>query len=579
MNKLFKLVTMGVMVALVAALAVVPAAAQEECCTGGIIIEGNIGGDVATMNPILASDTASQRVIGLTNIAFLGVDVDRAVIAPDQAGALVRDWTVSEDGLTYTFNLRDDLQWSDGTPITSADVAYAWEALKLGAEGILDTPGSYVIDPSGASGILDVQFPDDYTVVVTFASPECTSLSSAGALTPVPSHILPEDISTLGDADYNLNPTVGSGPFLFSELRPGEQVAIVGNPNYSDAELGAVQPEGYIYRNVPDQTVQVEQFLAGELNLIDGPTVSRREDVRNSDSQVYPYPGNAWDYLAFNLADPTNPQNGLDEAGNVIEQGNHPIFGDVRVRQAISKAVDVESIISAAVFNEGSRMTSFLIPASWAYNNDLPPIGFDPEAAAAQLEEAGWVDSNGDGVREATADAMYAEEGTELAFTLYTNQGNTRRDAIAILIQDQLADVGIRVDYQAVEFNTLLDIMDQQTYDAIILGWRNGYPDDPDATQLFTPQSDIIPGGSNFTSYNNPRFTELNTQAKSLPGCDPAERAAIYYEMQEIMQEDLPYLWLFTQDGMYAASAGMNGFDPRPSQMLWNVDTWSLATP
>lgn len=579
MNKLFRLVTVSVAVMLIAALVVIPTSAQDQCCQGGIIVEGNLGGDPATMNPVLSSDTASSRVIGLMQVGFLGVDVDEAVIAPNRPGALVKDWTVSEDGLTYTFNLRDDLAWSDGTPITSADVAYAWEAIKLGAEGVLDVPGSYIIDPTGATGVLDVTFPDDYTVVVQMASAECTSLSYAGSLVVVPSHVLPEDISTLMDAEFNLNPTVTSGVFNFGELRPGEQVSLVGNPNYSDAELGVVNPTGYIYKSVPDQTVMVEQFLAGELNVIDGPAVARRQDIRNSDAQVYAYPGNAWDYMAFNQADPNNPQNAFDEAGNPIDQGHHPIFGDVRVRQAIAKAVDVDALVSAAVFNEGSRMTSFIIPASWAYNSDLPPVALDVEGAKALLAEAGWADSNGDGVLEATADAMYAEEGSELTFTLYTNQGNTRREAIGTLIQDQLSQIGFRVDFQTIDFNTLLDIMDSQTFDSIILGWRNGYPDDPDATQLFTPGSDVIPGGSNFTSYNNPRFTELNTQAKNVPGCDPLERAPFYHEMQAIMQEDLPYLWLFAQNGMYAAAAGMTGFDPRPSQLLWNIDTWALSTP
>lgn len=579
MSKVFKLVSVGIAVMLIAALVVVPATAQDQCCQGGIIIEGNQGGDVATMNPILSSDTASQRIITLTQVGFLGVDPDRAVIAPDELGALAKSWDISEDGLTYTFHLRDDLQWSDGTPITSADLMYSWEAIKLGAAGTIDVPASYVIDPSGATGILDVTAPDDYTLVVKFANAECTALNYAGSIVPVPAHVLPEDISTLGDADYNLNPTVASGPFLFSELRPGEQTSLVGNANYSDAINSVVEASGYIYKNVPDATVNVEQFLAGELNLIDGPSVSRRQDIRNSDAQVYSYPGNAWDYLAFNLADPNNPQNAFDENGNPIDQGHHPIFGDVRVRQAIARAIDVDSIISAAVFNEGSRMTSFLIPASWAYDNDLAPIPFDPDAAKALLAEAGWADTDNDGVLEATSDALYAEPGTEFTFTLYTNQGNTRREAIGTLVQDQLAQVGIKVDFQTIDFNTLLDIMDSQTFDSIILGWRNGYPDDPDATQLFTPQSDVIGSGSDFTSYNNPEFTALNDQAKTVPGCDPAERAALYYQMQEIMQQDLPYVWLFTQNGMYAASSGMTGFDPRPSNLLWNVDTWALSTP
>jgi len=575
MNKFFKRVTVSISAMFIGALVVIPAAAQE----GGIILEGNIGGDVATLNPILSSDTASSRIIGLTNVGFLGVDVQNAVIAPNQPGALVSDWTVSEDGLIYTFTLRQDLAWSDGTPITSADIAYSWEAIKLGAEGLVDVPASYVIDPTEATGILDVTFPDDYTVVVTFATAECTALGYAASLVPVPAHLLPEDVSTLGDAEFNLNPTVGSGAFLFSELRPGEQVAVIANPDYVDAINGTVVPEGYIYKSVGDQTVQVEQFLAGELNMIDNPPVNRRADIRATDAQYYNYPGNAWDYLAFNLADPNNPQNAFDEAGNLIDQGNHPIFGDIRVRQAIALGVDVESIISAAVFNEGQRMTSFLIPASWAYDDALAPIPFDTTAAAALLAEAGWVDADGNGVLEATADALYAEEGTEFTFTLFTNQGNTRRNAIATLIQDQLSQLGIRVDYQTIDFNTLLDIIDSQTFDSVILGWRNGYPDDPDATQLFTPASDVIGSGSNFTSFNNAEFTDLNAQAKSLIGCAVEERAPLYQQMQAIMQEELPYLWLFAQDGVYTASANVSGFDPLPSQMLWNIDAWSVSTP
>jgi peptide/nickel transport system substrate-binding protein len=578
MNRVVKLLTLGVVVGLLAALAVVPAAAQEECCQGGVIIEGNFSADVATMNPIIVSDTASRRITELTNIGFLGVDPEQGVIAESQPGALVDTWDISEDGLTYTFHLRDDLQWNDGTPITAADVLYSWEAIKLGAEGVIDVPGSYVIDPTGATGILNVTAPDDHTIVVEFATAECTALSYAGSLYPVPAHVLPADVSTLMDADYNLNPTVTSGPFAFAEFRPGELTSLVGSPAYTDATDGVVKPAGFIYKNVPDQTVLVEQFLAGELNMIDNPAVARRADIRATDAQVYDYAGNSWDYLALNLADPTNPQPAFDEAGAPIDQGFHPFFGDVNVRQALARAIDVDSIIQAAVFNEGTRMTSFLIPSSWAYANDLPFIAFDPAAAAAMLEEAGWVDNDGDGVREASG-AAYAEDGTPASFTLYTNEGNTRREAIGTLVQDQLAQIGVQVDFQTIDFNTLLDVMDSQTFDAIILGWRNSYPDDPDVAQLFTPASDIPGSGSDFTSYNNPEFTELNTAAKNVPGCAIEDRAPIYVQMQEIFQQDLPYIPLFVQNGMYTVGANVNGFDPRPSNLLWNVDAWEVATP
>jgi peptide/nickel transport system substrate-binding protein len=569
--------------ALAGALIAAPAIAQDD---GLIIIEGNAGGDVATMNPLLASDTASRRIAAFMFPGFINANVESAVFSPVDpplaAGGIVQDWTVDEAGTTYTFNLRQGLTWSDGTEITSADVLYAWRVAQAAAEGVVDSQLAFLIDPTGETGILDVQAPDAYTVTVTFASAECTALGNAASLYPVPSHVLPEDLTQLNDLPFNMAPDVTAGPFAFSAINPGEQTALIANDSFFDASGGDVMPAGFIYRNVPDQTVVLEQFLAGESNVIDTPAVGRRADLRAAadagEIQVYSYPGNAWDYLALNLADPSNPQNGFDEEGNPIDQGSHPIFGDVRVRQAIAAGVDVQSLIDAAVFGEGERMTSFIIPASWAYNTDLPAIAFDPEAAAAMLEEAGWVDSDGDGVREANG-AMFAEDGALLEFSLYTNEGNGRRTAIGTLVQDQLAQIGVKVNFQTIDFNTLLDIIDSQTFDTVILGWRNGWPDDPDATQLFTPQSDVVPGGSNFTSWNNEEFTDLNTQAKTLPGCDPAERAELYYRMQEIFQEEVPYVPLFAINGMYAAGDEVGGFGPYPSNLFWNADSWTLATP
>jgi peptide/nickel transport system substrate-binding protein len=576
MKKLHRIL-LGASVAAVAALAVVPTFAQDE---GLIIVEGNFGGDPATFNPILASDTSSRRITSLIFPGFINANVETAEFSPYDpplaAGGIVQDWTIDDTGTVYTFNLRQGLTWSDGDPIDSADVIYTWNAIKAGAEGIVDTPLSYIYDPSGESGVLDVVALDEYTVQVTFASPECTSFSNVGVLYPAPSHVLPADVAELNDAEFNLNPTVTSGPFTFSALTPSEQVALIGNDSYYDASTpGDVGPEGFIYRVVPDQTVSLEQFIAGQTNLIDTPAVARRAELREladaGEIQVYSFPGNAWDYFAMNFADPTNPLNGLDEDGNPQDQGSHPVLGDPAVRQAISLGLDVDAMVDAALFGEGERMTSFVIPASWAYASDLPMISHDQEAAAALLEEAGWVDSDGDGIRE--------KDGVPLSFTLYTNEGNGRRTQIGTLAQDQLSEIGIQVNFQTIDFNTLLDIMDSQTFDAIILGWRNGWPDDPDATQLFTVAADVVGSGSNFTSWNNAEFNELNLAAKNVPGCATEDRAPIYQEMQAIFQEDLPYVPLFVQNGFYAAGDEVAGFGPYPSNLLWNVDSWTLATP
>lgn len=581
MKHLTRWLGLGVVVALLVAL-IVPVVAQDvEPGQGGIIVEGNFGGDPATMNPILGSSTTDARVTGFLFPAFIGVDPATANFRQNDPAALVTEWSISEDGKVYTFTMRDDWKWTDGTSITSADVLYSWNAItatKADGSPAVDTPLVYLLDI-----IESVEAPDATTVVITFKNADCTALGSS-SLPVVPSHVLPSNLEDLNTADFNLNPTVTGGVFSFGEFLSGEKVSFVANQGFGGAINGQVLPEGFIYKVVPDQTVLVEQFLAGETNVVDGPPVNRRSDVRASgdagDSQVYSFPGNAWDYLSLNFADPANPRDGQDADGNPIDQGHHPMFADLRVRQAISLAINVDDIVQGAVFGEGTRMPSTMIPASWAFDADLAPITFDPEKAITLLEEAGWVDDDGSADTPRVAKgAMYAADGTPFKFTLYTNEGNSRRGAIGTIVQDQLKQIGIAVDFQAIDFNTLLDIMDSQTYDAFILGWRNGYPDDPDQTQLFATSSDVVGSGSNNASYHNPELDTLMEQARTLPGCDAQARTDLYHQIQAITQNDLPYIPLYAINGMYAARSVVNGFSPYPSQLYWNLETWSVATP
>jgi peptide/nickel transport system substrate-binding protein len=579
MKRLIRWLSLPLATVMVASLFIVPVLAQDsgEGGQGGIIIDSTFGGDPTSLNPILCQDTTCADLAGLMYPALVSVDPETAQFRKSGPAAIAKDWTISPDGKVYTFTLRDDYKWNDGTPVTGQDFVYSYQAIASGK--LSPNPAGFILD-----SITNVESPDPQTVVITFKQADCRALNFAGSVFPLPSHKLTTDFEALNTDAYNLGPDVTAGPFKFSEFRPGEQVSVVADQNFKDAELGYVSPEGYILKQVPDATVMVEQFLAGETNFIDAPTVSRRSDVRQAGTegkkQVYAYPGNFWDYLAFNLADPKNPQNGLDANGNPIDQGHHPIFGDKRVRQAIARAVDIDAMIKAAVFGEGERMTSGIIPASWAYNKDLAPIPYDVEAAKKLLDEAGWIDddNNPDTPRIAKG-AMYAKDGTPLRFTMLGNEGNTRRAAEGQLIQDQLKRVGIDAQYQAIDFTTFQEIQNSQTFDVVMLAWQQGYPDDPDQTQLFTPVADVVGSGNDFTSYNNPEFTKLNEQARTLPGCDPAERKKLYDQMQVILQEDVPYLWMYAINGMYSADASVKGFGPYPSNKWWNIDTWNIQTP
>jgi peptide/nickel transport system substrate-binding protein len=557
--------------------------------SGGPVVEGDLGGSVnfGSLMPLRSNDSATNRIFSLMFPTVIGASpiTQNYALAGDEGvtGALATSYDVSDDGLTYTFHLRNDAYWNDGEPITAWDVKFSFDAI---ASGVIDAPLygllNYVADGNPV-GVKEINVLDDYTYEAVFEQASCTALGNAAGFWVTPSHVWnydgsPDfDFSVLVDDPFDTNPSVAYGPFEFASFNPGEAVAVKATSNWAD---GTVVPSGFIYRDVPDATVLVEQFLAGELNFVDGPTQSRRADIRAAANiNSYDFPGlSSWDYMGFNLADPTNPQPGLDADGNPIDQGHHPIFGDVRVRRAIQMATDVQGIIDSAVFGEGTQMAANMAPSSWAKDPNLAPVPYDPEGAAALLDEAGWP-VGPDGVRICQG-CMYAEEGTPFEFSLITNQGNTRRETIGVVIQDELYDLGITVDFQAIDFNTLIDeTFGAQTFDAYILGWGGGFPSDPDQTQFWSPSNDDPSNSSsNATSYNNPKLNELMIQAATVPGCDPAARAEIYHQIEKILQDDQPYVWLYVQNNMYAANKDVVGFEPYNNVPLWNIHTWVISS-
>ncbi len=575
MNKVTRFATLSIMLVALVAL-VLPISAQEG---GGVIIEGQAGGDPTLINPLLSNDTTSSRVETFIYPSLVGVDPSTATfVNGPYEDSIVNGWEISEDGLTYTFTLKEDMFWTDGEQITTDDVIGSWEVISSDAE---ISPLSFIVDQ-----IDSVEQIDDFTFSVTMTDTACDAIGDAiASIAPYPSHTIPEDLATFPDQEYNLNPTVTAGVFNFSEFLPAQSISLVANDAYADGE---VQSDGWIYLSVPDLTVAVERFLAGELSVIDGPQESAREEIYSAadagEVNVYTYPGNSWDYLAFNLADPTNPQNGYDEDGNIIDQGIHPIFGNTEtgkeVRRALNLALNIDEIIEGATFGEGTRMPSYAVPSSWAYDDELEAIPYDPEMAAEMLTEAGWVNSDpADPTSLRICDGCgTADDGTEMVFNLMTNEENARRTAIITIAQDQWAQIGVQAEISTIEFFTMLDLMDAQEWDAYVLGWRNGYPDSPDMTQILTPAGDVVGSSSNAGSYANPEFIELNEQARALPGCDIDERSEIYHEMQRIAQEDTPYIFMFVRNGFYATRSTVDGFDPFPSQLYWNIETWSVRS-
>lgn len=577
MKRTARFILFGVVVLALAALALPLTAQDLGPGEGAPIIWPNFGGDPTNFNPLLINDASSQDVATYLWPGFIGINPQTGEIVPHAPFTIVDSWTVSDDGSVYTFKLRDDYKWTDGTPVTSADVKYAYDAI---TSGTTNSPLNGTLDT-----IASLETPDDQTVVVTFKEADCTALSTLRTnLPPVPSHTFQElfgtDYAQMNEADFNTNPTVTGGVFSFSNFRPGEQVTLVANQDYPDAPNGVI-PEGFIQRQLANQTVVVDEFLAGNLTLIDSVPEDRQAELEamaaEGKVQEYKAISSGWQFLSFNLADPTNPQNGLDENGNPIDQGHHPIFGDVRVRQAVAYATNHDALNQGAFAGTGIAVSSPIVQNSPWYNSTLQPYPYDPAKAAQLLDEAGFIDADNDPTTPRVAKgALYAPDGTPLSFTITAFSGNTSVDSTLTLMQDQLKQVGFEVKLEILEFQTMVDKFLAQTFDAAMLFFGGFDPTNPDDQKtLFTAVGDEVGSGFNVSSYDDPELAALYDQARTVPGCDTAQRKALYDQIQAKIMQDVPWFFVNTSLVPSIAQPDLENWTPTAYSFRWNIYAWS----
>ena len=527
---------------------------------GGVWVEGS-SADASILNPILAADSASFDILGWFFPGLLGQDPFSGAIVPTE---MAESWDVSEDGLVWTFHLQDGVIWSDGEQVTAADFKFTYDAI---ASDLVETPRKANLD-----NIESIEVLDPLTIRVTYGEVKCDALNNL-SLGWLPSHLYAEDYSDVMDTPLNEAPTVSAGPFVFNEWMRDDNATVLRNDTYWK---GAPNMDGWIYKIVPDPGARLAQLQTGELDLIGVQPEQLTTVQLDSSLNLHTYKDDGYSYIGLNLANPANPQAGQDEEGNLIEQDPHPILGDLAVRQAIAHALDYETIISKVYLGQGYQIASNVLPAvGWAHDPSIQPYAFDTELAARILEAAGWTDSDADGVRECNG-CSTAEQGVALTIKLQTNAGNTTREDLGALVQDQLNSIGFDIQFEAIEFGTLVQELLGQTFEMVIIGWT-GLGTDPNDDSFWHSRFDTPGSGFNFVSYQNARIDELLDQGVSVPGCAPEDRAPLYQEIQQIIHDDIPYVFVTGSVGNTGYSGKFNGTDPGPWSFYHNIQTWSLA--
>jgi peptide/nickel transport system substrate-binding protein len=508
--------------------------------SGGTVIESSFS-DAEILNPLLSTDTASDDI---EDMMFNGlVEIDVYNLSP--VADLAEEWEVSDDNLTFTFYLRNDVTWHDGEPFTARDVKFTYDT-------ILDPD----VNSPRRADIADVLTPeeievlDDYTIRFTLSQVDASFLVTKCSYGIVPEHILggltPDEFNT---AEFNTQSPVGTGPFMFREWVKDDHVALVKNPDYFN---GAPNIDFWYYKIVENQTVEYAQLQTGEVDFA-GVTAALWEDAQEQESL---------DCIAY-------PQFGFTFYVYQLDPEKSPLFLDVRTRQALLLALDRQAMVDSIVFGLADVAHSTVPPISWAHNPDNEPrYGYDPEAAKALLDEAGWRDENGDGVREAHG-VTGVDDGTPFTFEIHTNAGNNERESNMVVMQQYWKEIGVDAKSTPIEWNALLaELTETYEYEMIVVGFS--WDTDPDQKTMW--HTDSYGGGFNMNRYSNPELDEIIDAA--LQTVDQEERTQYYFEMQRILAEDVPAPILYFRQGTGCWNTRLHEFEWNDLDEKWNAEKW-----
>lgn len=502
--------------------AAAPVAVPED---GGSITFGTIG-EASNLIPYLSSDAASHEVAGLIFVAPLRYDKD---LRPEPWAA--ESWSIEDGGKRLRFTLRKGILWEDGVELTADDVAFT---CRLAADPATGSPYAEEF-----LRIKEVRVLDRYTFEVSYDQYYARSVSTW--MNPIlPRHILEgQDIRATSFA----RKPVGAGPYRLALWEAGSRLILTASPTYF---AGKPHIENVIYRIIPDSSTMFMETRAGRLDVMD---LSPLQYLRQTSGPEwmerfakYRYLASVYVYLGFNF--------------------EHPFFRDVRVRRAVSLAINREDIIRGVLLGQGVPAFGPFKPGTWVYHPRLAPVQQDIPKAKALLREAGFVDNDGDGVLE--------RGGQPLAFTILTNQGNEQRILAATVMQSQLRAVGIDVRIRTVEWAAFIrEFVNKGRFDAVLLGWT--IPQEPDLYAVWH-SSQTFEGGLNFTHYRNSELDALLEQAQSTP--DMERRRALFYRIQEILDIDQPYCFLFVPYALPVVQRRIHGIVPALAGIMYNFEDW-----
>jgi len=470
--------------------------------------------NLKSISPLIAHDADAATVQGYVQEMLISLNPDTL----EWEGLIAKSWKISDDGLVVSFQLRDDVTFSDGVPLTAEDVVFTFNFTMNDA---IQAP-SY---RSYLEKLKDVKANGKYEVVFTFKEPYFKALELAGNLLYImPKHFYEPYLKEPQKYNESKGLLLGSGPYKLADPKnwtPDKgNVELVRNERY----WGDVQPSfnRILWKIIQNDSARLTTYRNGDIdsysaraleyhNLKNDPQI-----IAKSQSFEYMPPVVGYSYIGWNQ----------------LRAGKSTPFADKRVRQAMTYLSDVNRIIKDIYLGYAEQAVSPFNKNSKQHDSSLQPYKVDVDKAKALLKEAGYEDKNGDGVLEDKA-------GQPFEFKLVYPENSENAKLIVLLLRDLYAKAGVRMIPSPQEGALMMDNLRKKDFDAIFMGWTSSL--ESDLYQEFH-SSQAVSNGDNFISYKNPELDKLIEQARST--VDESKRMPLWQQAERIIYEDQPYTFL-----------------------------------
>lgn len=500
---------------------------------GGTIVVG-MRSDLGGLNPVTYSD---QYTYELLNYALFTpiVQYDKDLKVQPY---LAESWELTGD-TGVVFRLRRDVRWHDGQPVTAEDVKFTFDRAK-------DPSAASLVGSAFVADVDRAEVTDSFTIRFHFARPHAQALEDFW-WAPLPKHLL-ENVSPpeLRNAPFNRQP-VGSGPFKLVEWQANQRMVLEPNPAFPEA-LGGPGRGRIVLRVIPEASTMLTELKTGGVH-VDIPVLPDQVQQIKQDANLefHSFPGRTVYYIGWN--------------------NQRQPFTSANVRRALALGINRQEIIDALLFGEGALATSTVPPWHPLYPKDVRPLAYNQQEAIALLEQDGWRDANGDGVRE--------KGGNPLKFTLLSSD-NTLNRSVVEMVQAQLRRIGVQVEARALEFQTMRAQHVARDFDAVFTSWvLDNFQMAAAPAALFHSKFASVAGSTNRSGVRIPALDRLIDQAGAATSEDQARTA--WQQITESLQREQPVTFMYWLNELAAAQKIVQGVTMDPRGEFVSVAEWTIG--